>query len=271
VAGQREHMIDFYDNDMSVCAQKVRLVLAEKGIEYRRHHLNLRAGDQFKPEYRKLNPKAVVPTIVHDGQPVTESTVIIAYLEDVFPDPSLTPRTPIERARMLQWMVLPDSGLHDACGLTSFALAFRKQLAHLEPTALEAHVARMPDETRRAHVRALVAHGLDAPGVGSALRTYRRALTSMAAALSESEWLAGDQYSLADVTMVPYVLRLEHLGLGWFWNELPRVGEWLNTAGSRPAFHAIRTHLDPKYLAVMSGSVDEHRARIESLLQENKQ
>ena len=60
-------MIRFYDNDMSVCAQKVRLVLAAKRLDYERHVLDLRAGDQFDPEYLKLNPKAVVPTIVDQG------------------------------------------------------------------------------------------------------------------------------------------------------------------------------------------------------------
>ena len=55
-------MIELYHNDMSVCAQKVRLVLAEKKLEWTGHHLNLRAGDQHRPDYLKLNPKGVVPT-----------------------------------------------------------------------------------------------------------------------------------------------------------------------------------------------------------------
>ena len=258
-------MIEFYDNDMSVCAQKVRLVLAEKNLEYERHHLNLRAGDQFKPDYLKLNPKAVVPTLVHDSHPVIESTVIIAYLEDVFPEPSLTPDTPLQRARVLQWMILPDSGLHDACGVTSFALAFRKQLARLEPATLEAHYAKMPDEKRRAHIRALVERGLEAPGVGPALRTYRKALASMAESLAKSDWLAGDCYSLADITMLPYVLRLEHLGLDGFWSDLPRIRDWLEAARARPTFEAIQNHLDPQYLAIMKGSSEEYRERIETL------
>jgi glutathione S-transferase len=258
-------VIEFYDNDMSVCAQKVRLVLAEKGVEYERHHLNLRAGDQFRPEYLKLNPKAVVPTLVHDGAPVIESTVIIAYLEDIFPEPSLTPDTALERARMLQWMILPDGGLHDACGLVSFALAFRKQLAHLAPDALEAHYEKMPDEKRRAHVRALVERGLEAPGVDVALRTYRKAVIAMANALAQARWLAGDQYSLADITMLPYVLRLEHLGLDGFWSDLPRVGEWLEATRNRPTYGAITAHLDPKYLAIMQTTSSEQRERVDAL------
>ena len=106
-------MIDFYDNDMSVCAQKVRLVLYEKDVSFERHHLNLRAGDQFKPDYLKLNPNAVVPTLVDRGHTVIESTVIIEYLDDAYPDPSLSPETPILRALMRRWLIKPDSGLSE--------------------------------------------------------------------------------------------------------------------------------------------------------------
>ena len=88
-------MIEFYDNDMSVCAQKVRLVLAIKGLDHERRSLDLRAGDQFKPDYLKLNPKAVVPTIVDNGIPIIESTVIIAYLDDAYPEPPLKPSDPL--------------------------------------------------------------------------------------------------------------------------------------------------------------------------------
>ena len=57
-------MIALYHNDMSVCAQKVRFALAEKKLKWENRHLSLRAGDQQKPEYLKLNPNAVVPTLV---------------------------------------------------------------------------------------------------------------------------------------------------------------------------------------------------------------
>src|ERR1044071_4316843 len=90
----RIKMIELYHNDMSVCAAKVRLALAEKGVEHRAHHLNLRAGDQKTPEYLKLNPKGVVPTLVHDGFVVTESVVINEYVEDAFRSPPLMPSTP---------------------------------------------------------------------------------------------------------------------------------------------------------------------------------
>lgn len=244
-------MIEFYDNDMSVCAQKVRLVLAAKSLDHTRHTLDLRAGDQFKPDYLKLNPKAVVPTIVDQGVPVIESTVIIAYLDDAYPEPPLRPTDPLQRATMLRWMILPDATLHDACGLTSFALAFRHQLAKLPPEALTAHYARMPDEKRRRHVQSLVEKGLEAPGVGAALRTYYASIQAMAKALSETRWLAGDTWSLADITMLPYVLRLEHLGLDWFWSETPQVADWFARCKDRPEYSVIEQYINPKYLELM--------------------
>jgi glutathione S-transferase len=68
-------MLELYNNTNSVCAQKVRLALTEKGLQAREHMLELQ-GDQFDPAYLKLNPNGVVPTLVHDGQPITESAVI---------------------------------------------------------------------------------------------------------------------------------------------------------------------------------------------------
>ena len=262
-------MIEFYDNDMSVCAQKVRLVLAAKNLAYTRHVLDLRAGHQFRPDYLKLNPKGVVPTIVDQGVAVIESTVIIAYLDDAYPEPSLKPNDALLRASMLHWMILPDASLHDACGLTSFALAFRHQLAKLPPEALAAHYAKTPDEKRRQHIQALVEKGLDAPGVSAALRTYYAAIQSMAKVLSKTQWLAGDSWSLADITMLPYVLRLEHLGLAWFWSEAPQVAEWLAHSKQRPEYSAIENFIDPKYLELMRMIPADQYDKVRKAVHEN--
>ena len=92
-------MLELYHNDMSVCAAKVRLALAEKELAYTGHHINLREGGQKKPEYLKLNPKGVVPTLIHDGFVVCESVVINEYLEDAFPEKPLMPKSAQGRAR----------------------------------------------------------------------------------------------------------------------------------------------------------------------------
>jgi glutathione S-transferase len=87
-------MLELYHNDMSTCAQKVRLALAEKEANWHSHHLDLRARDQQKPEYIKLNPNAVVPTLNHDGAIIIESTVINEYIDDALAGPALRRRRP---------------------------------------------------------------------------------------------------------------------------------------------------------------------------------
>src|SRR3954462_1268343 len=97
-------MLELYHNDTSTCAQKVRTTLAEKGLEWKSHHLDLRKGDQQTPEYLKLNPRGVVPTLVDRGRAVRESNVIMEYLDDEFPDVPLRPKDSFAKAQMRLWL-----------------------------------------------------------------------------------------------------------------------------------------------------------------------
>ena len=95
-------MLILYDGTTSVCAIKVRLTLAEKGLAFQSRTLDLRKGDQFDPDYLKLNPGAVVPTLLDGDEVITESSVIMQYLEDISPDPTLLPASP-RTARGCGW------------------------------------------------------------------------------------------------------------------------------------------------------------------------
>jgi glutathione S-transferase len=107
-------MLALYHNDMSTCAQKVRATLAEKGLSWDSHELNLRTGEQHKPEFLKLNPRGVVPVLIHNGKPIAESNIIMEYLEDEFADTeSLMPDSAIEKAavrNLLQRLALRATG-----------------------------------------------------------------------------------------------------------------------------------------------------------------
>ena len=116
-------MLELYHHNISVCAQKVRLALHEKGIDWEGHHIDLMKGEQTSPEYLAINPRGVTPTLVHDGNPVIESTIILEYLEDAFPELPLRPASALSRARMRVWAKIPDDGLHAACGAISYAAA----------------------------------------------------------------------------------------------------------------------------------------------------
>jgi glutathione S-transferase len=75
------------------------MTLAEKNLDYHMHIVNLFNNEQYHPEYLKLNPKGVVPTLVDDGKVIIESTLICEYLDETCPAPPLMPATPHERAK----------------------------------------------------------------------------------------------------------------------------------------------------------------------------
>jgi glutathione S-transferase len=140
----------------------VRIVLHEKGLPWESKILDLLRGDQFQPEYRKLNPKAVVPTLVHDAHTITESRLIIEYLDEVFPSHPLMPTDPYRRAIAQLWMKKIDDYLHDAVAVLSFAIAFRRKLLKRTPEQIEARFAAIPDPTMRKHQRKAAHEGIEA-------------------------------------------------------------------------------------------------------------
>ena len=103
-------MLELYHHGSSACAAKVRFALAEKKLEWRGHYLDLLKGEQFSPGYLKINPKAVVPTLVHDGMVVPESTVICEYVEETFPVRPIYPRSSYDSARVRVWTKMRKRG-----------------------------------------------------------------------------------------------------------------------------------------------------------------
>lgn len=228
-------MLTLYHGETSVCASKARIALAEKALDWDSRLIDLRRGDQHAPEYLALNPNAVVPTLVHDGRVLIESTVIVEYLDDAFPSPALMPVEPFRRAQARLWMKKIDD-LHAACSTLTFAIAFRATLLRMGPEARDAHFARIPDPAYRERQRLSVELGLDAPHVAQAARLHDRFIGDMERALQSSRWLAGDGYSLADVVATPYVHRAELLGMDGLWAARPHVAEWLSCVRARPSF-----------------------------------
>lgn len=230
-------MLFLYHGSTSVCSIKVRVALAEKALEWDGELLDLMRGDQHRPEYAKLNPNRVVPTLVHDGKIVIESTLIIEYLDEAFPVPPLMPSDPYRRARARLWMKKIDDYLHAACSTVTFATANRKALLRLAAEELEARFQRMPDPAYRERQRLAIEHGLDAPHVAAAVRQYDRYVGEMETALSDAPFLAGDAYSLADAAATPYVNRAEMIGMDALWTEhRPHVAGWLLRVRERPSF-----------------------------------
>ena len=231
-------MLELYHAPISTCSQKVRTVLAEKGLTWTGHTLDLMAGDQHDADYQKLNPNAVVPTLVDDGRVLIESTLINEYLDDAFAEPPLKPADAAGRYAMRQWTKRVDEGVHAACGVLTYAIGARPMLLRRPPEEVRALIDRIPNEARRAARRSVVEHGVKAPEMAGAVRTYLSLLDAMEAALAQDPWLAGEQFSLAEACVLPYLVRLDHLAMGVLISERrrPGVAKWYARVTARPSF-----------------------------------
>jgi glutathione S-transferase len=230
-------MLELYHSINSVCAQKVRIALKEKGQEPKDHMMTLR-GDQYDPAYLELNPDGVVPTLVHDGKPIIESSLILYYIDDAFPEPPLMPKHPYQRHRVRMYNKLVDEYVHNSCTILTFATAFRPAFLKMTPEAWQAEINKAPLKRRAEYKRSVIEHGLDSEFVIEALAHHRKLLSWMADSLKGGPYLAGEAFSNADCAAIPYILRLELLKLSGLWDRYPAVAEWWERMRPRPSVKA---------------------------------
>lgn len=231
-------MLTLHHNAMSSCSQKVRLVLAEKKLDYQSEVVDLLAGEQHKVEYAALNPNHVVPTLVHDDHVLVESSLINEYLEDAYPETTLRPADAAGAHAMRLWVKRIDERVHPSAAALTYALGPRPLILQQPKEVREASIEGIPDPARRAARRSVIEHGVQAPEFVSALAQFVDLVDDMESALRPGQWLAGRALSLADAAALPYVLRLDQLGLSpLVSNEArPRVADWLARMQSRDSY-----------------------------------
>ena len=230
-------MLELYHSNWSICAQKVRLVIAEKRLQVVEHHLDLRAREHQTSKYLKLNPKGYVPTLVHDGSPIVESAIICEYLDEVFPKPSLRPNNLIDRANMRTWTRRPDDGIHRACATATNAIAFRLQWLEKSNLEIEAMLAATPDPARRMWRREIIEKGVESQLFLNAVIAYDALIEDMENKLQHSDWLCGESYSLADISLTSYINRVAELQFHPMWERRrPAVSDWFERVRARKNF-----------------------------------
>jgi len=227
-------MIELYHSPISTCSQKVRLALAEKGLTYEDRTVNLSKLGHLDPEYLKINPNGVVPSIVHDGQPIIDSSVICEYLDEVFPEPALSPAGPVGRAQMRAWLRFLEEVPTAAIRAPSFNAFFAKALWSRGEEAFEQMRAKMP--LRKQWYSKMSESGFDQAEVDSSKERLRSALERAEKSLSSGRWLVGDHVTLADICYMPTVVRMDDLGYSEMWQDLPGVIDWFARVQARPSF-----------------------------------
>jgi glutathione S-transferase len=233
-------MIEIYLSWNAVCALKVILAMEEKGIDYRINHIDLGKFEQHSPEYLKLNPLGVVPTMLWDGEVITESTVMCEFLEDAYPQVPLLPKDPLGRARVRQWGKLVDDVVHPSIRPISFMQIVRPIARAMSKENLDAVMGRTP----KAEIADLWRRAARAPYTAKQLAEYlhkiETVLDRMEQALQSSSYLVGDGYSLADAYITPYFRRLIQLNKTALWEgSRPAVAEWLRRVQARPSYAVV--------------------------------
>lgn len=231
-------MLELFHNPFSTCSQKVRLVLDEKGLEFVSHEIDLIAGQQHDPDYVRLNPAHVVPTLLHDGAVFVESTLINEYLDEAFADHPMRPADAAGRHAVRLWTQQLDGKVHPATAVVTFAMGPRMLLLAQPQEVREANLAAIPDPHDRETRRIVIEQGVESPPFLGALQTMIGMLDRAERDLAAGPWLSGPAYGLADAAVFPYVLRMEHLAMDPLLGEdtRPRLAAWLARCKQRPSY-----------------------------------
>jgi glutathione S-transferase len=243
--------ITLHHDGPSTCSQKVRLVLAEKSLDYESHVVNLQVGEQHDPEYVKLNPNHVVPTLEHEGNVFIESALICEYLDDAFPQIPLKPTDAAGRHAMRTWTQRFDA-FHQHAGALTYAIGIGPMVLQQGPEAIAAQLDGMPDAAKREQKRVVIEQGVKAPSVAVAVHAVVRILDQMQFDLSSHAWLAGGDLSLADLAALPYVLRLDSLAMTPLLEARPEVAAWFTRMQARPSYEvAIKSQVPEMVIALL--------------------
>ena len=224
----------------STCSQKVRIVLAEKGIPFTGRILDWKNQEQVSDWYLRINPNGVVPSIVHDGQTVTDSSAIIEYLDEVFPQPALSPVQAVQRAKMRAWMRYFEEVPTVAIRIPSFNRRIVKVMSQMPRGKFDAITAKLP--LRKYFYQEMGQSGFSEQRYAQSVEMLQNCLRRVDAALDDGrKYLLGDDLTLADVVLIPTVVRMEDLGLSDTWRDFGRFSKWYQSIQQRPSFAAVYT------------------------------
>lgn len=229
-------MLRLYHWEPNANSGKPMLALAEKGVPYESHYLDLLKFDQHQPAYLAINPDGTIPAMVHGDLVLTESTPMMEYVDEAFDGPPLKPRSPAERWRMRWWMRFFDAYFGPSLSMIGWSVFVGPSVREKDPAELEAAIERIPLPERRVAWRKAIHGAFSDEEMKESQRRVAVGIGLLEQALSDREWLASDQYSLADINgfNLAFALPLsqpEHCND----QKTPNILRWLRAIYARPA------------------------------------
>ncbi len=235
-------MIELYYFPTSHWSRVLSLVLAEKALPFERRFVDIRKNETFEPDYMRLNPRGVVPTLVHDGRVITDAPTIAAYLDDVAPPRVCRPETAAWDRRLEAFptmlfsysvWVLGQRGERSATILDDkVERATRYAEAHPELRAHYERKARFFDAFR--------ARVYDDAHVAEEERRARDTLEAMGALTEANGTIHATGWSLSDAIATSVLYRLVDLGKLDFWHGQDHpLARYYDRLRARPSFAAV--------------------------------
>jgi len=223
---------------------KVLIALHEKKLPFESHWIDLHKFEQHDPEYLAINPEGQVPTLLHDGQAITHTSVINEYLEDAFPDATrLRPSDPLAIARMRQWNKYIDDHVMQAVSIHGWQRGAGAVARGYADEEFEKLVQRIPLKQQQLKWRT-AREGFPPAKLDEATAQVAEAVDKVEAALADGPWLLGDLFSLADINFFAYcgsALEAMFPAVGNR-KRCPRLLDWVAQMKARPAVaHALAT------------------------------
>lgn len=232
-------MLKLYHWEPNANSGKPMLALAEKGVAYESHYLDLLSFDQHQPEYLAVNPDGTIPALVHGDLVLTESTPIMEYVDEAFNGPPLKPTNPVERWRMRWWMRFFDAYFAPSMSMIGWAVFVGPVARQRDPEVLRAAIDRIPLESRKIAWRKALFNEFTPEELAESRRRVLFCTDVLEAHLSKHTWIAGETFSLGDINgfNLGYALPLsqpDHCNDA----RTPHIMEWLRRIYERPATKA---------------------------------
>ncbi len=239
--------LELYHASGSLCSQKVKLVLAEKNLEWKSHAINLLTFENLKSSYIRLNPKGVVPTLLHDGRVITNSATIVRYLDEQFPHPKLIPTDPKLQEKMDGWIDLQNQfpmrevmygnyqGIEGIVLRRSVQIKEKllPKLMQANPELKEQYAAKLKDVKQWNYT---IQNANEIANLNTKIALM---LDRLETQLSQTNWLCGASYSLADTMWTVVLNGLDELKFGHLWKDStrPALNSYFNQLRALPSFN----------------------------------
>ncbi len=232
-------MLVLYHSGLTTCSKQVRHCLREKGLDYESRYVNLLRFEHLSPDYLRLNPNGVVPTLVHDGHVVTNSACINEYIDDVFAEPRLSPADPKARARMRSWTWTADDAHLQGARLTRNR-KLKASVEEMSAADIALVLERMPVPARRERWQRQTMGGHSDAEMDTAMEHMRFVAGRMEVDLARGPWLAGETFSLGDISMASLIHRCLELFPDVFPRAThPQLAGWYERLMARPAAKSV--------------------------------